>query len=118
MPNYSGEKDSWEFLRNRYCAEYIVVDAKNSSKYVKKTDILQIANYLKKDGAGLFGIIISRKGVNASSIHALREMWRYERKMIAILNDTDVEEMLLAKKNGTDPTKLILKKIEDFRLSI
>ena len=31
---------------------------------------------------------------------------------------TDVEEMLLAKKNNSDPAMLILKKIEDFRLSI
>lgn len=118
LPNYSRKNDSWEFLRNRYSADYIVVDAKNSGKYVKKEDVLQIANYLKKDGTGLFGIIFSRKGANASSEYAVREMWRYEGKMIVILNDTDVEEMLLAKKNGTDPAELILKKIEDFRLSI
>lgn len=95
-----------------------MIDAKNSSKYVTKSDVLQIANYLKKDGTGLFGIIISRNGVNTASEYAIREVWRYEGKMIVILNDTDVEEMLLAKKNNSDPAMLILKKIEDFRLSI
>ena len=118
MPNYSRKNDCWEFLRNRYRADYVVIDAKNSNNYVRKADILQIANYLKKDGTGLFGIIFSRKGVNNSSEYTLREMWLYEGKMIVVLNDTDVEQMLLAKKDGEDPAKLILKKIEDFRLSI
>ena len=118
LPNYSRKNDNWEFLRNRYGADYVVVDAKNSSKYVKKEDVLQIANYLKQGGTGLFGIIFSRKGTNPSSEYAVREMWLYEGKMIVVLNDTDVEAMLLAKKNGTDPADLILKKIEDFRLSI
>ena len=118
LPNYSRNNDNWEFLRNRYGADYVVVDAKNSSKYVKKEDVLQIANYLKKGGTGLFGIIFSRKGTNPLSEYTVREMWLYEGKMIVVLNDTDVEAMLLAKKNGTDPAELILKKIEDFRLSI
>ena len=118
LPNYSRNNDNWQFLRNRYGADYVVVDAKNSKKYVKKEDVLQIANYLKKGGTGLFGIIFSRKGTNPASEYAVREMWLYEGKMIVVLNDTDVEAMLLAKKNGTDPAELILKKIEDFRLSI
>lgn len=118
LPNYSRKNDNWEFLRNRYSADYVVVDAKNSGKYVKKEDILQIANYLKKGGTGLFGIIFSRKGTNSSSEYAVREMWLYEGKMIVTLNDTDIETMLLAKKNGADPAELILKKIEDFRLTI
>ncbi len=47
MPNYCQE-DFWQFMRQNYCADYIVIDAKNSARGVKKQDILQIANYLKK----------------------------------------------------------------------
>ncbi len=118
LPNYSKENDIWEFLRDRYHADYIVVDAKNSGACITKQDVLQIANYLKKDGTGLFGIIIARKGFNSGSAYAVREMWLYEHKMIVVLNDDDIEQMLLARKNGGDPAELILKKIEDFRLSI
>ena len=118
LANYSKENDAWEFLRDRYCADYVVVDAKNSKKCISKDDVLQIANYLKKEGTGLFGLIIARKGMNASSENALREMWIYQQKMIVVLNDVDIEQMILDKKNGDDPAKLILKKIEDFRLLI
>ena len=118
LPNYSRENDIWEFLRNRYSADFIVVDAKNSGKYISKEDILQIANYLKKDGAGLFGIIIARKGTNDSSEDALRDAWIHQQKMIVVLNDDDIEQMILSKKNGGDPARLILDKIQDFRLLI
>ncbi len=118
LANYSREKDTWEFLRDRYDADYIVVDAKNSGKCITKQDVLQIANYLKRNGTGLFGIIIARKGTNSTSDYAIREMWLYEHKMIVVLNDDDLEQMILARKNGADPAELILKKIEYFRLSI
>ena len=80
--------------------------------------MLQIANYLKQKGTGLFGLIIARKGTNNSSENTLRDVWIHDQKMIIVLNDVDVEQMILDKKNGEDPAKLILKKIEDFRLSI
>lgn len=38
--------------------------------------------------------------------------------MIIILDDNDVEQMLIEKKNGGNPEKLIRQKIEDFRLLI
>ena len=77
-----------------------------------------MGNYLIPDGAGAFGIIISRRGSGSSSDIAIREMWLYHRKMIVVLDDNDIEQMLLDRKNGNDPAELIRKKIEDFRLSI
>jgi len=38
--------------------------------------------------------------------------------MVVVLNDDDIEQMLLEKKNGNDPVKIIRKKVEDFRLAI
>lgn len=63
LPNYS-EEGFWAFLQKQYAAYYIVVDAKNNLREVKKENILQITNYLKKQGAGLFGIIICRNQEN------------------------------------------------------
>ena len=66
----------------------------------------------------MFGIIIARKGTNSASENALRDMWIYQQKMIVVLNDTDIEQMILIRKDGEDPARLILKKIEEFRLAI
>lgn len=116
--NATYENSIWRFFRDRYDAEYIVVDAKNSDKPVTKQDILQMSHYLKEKGAGRFGIIISRKGLGKSSLIALREMWIHEEKMIVVLDDNDVETMLIAMRSKNDPAVILRQKVAELRLSI
>lgn len=118
MPNYT-EAGFWSFLRQKYEADYIVIDAKNYTQKVKKSEVLQIANYLKVHGAGLFGIIISRKGGDAAGCeHTLREQWLVHRKLILVLDDDDIKMMLLAKSDGRPAEDILGQKIEQFRLSM
>jgi hypothetical protein len=118
VPNYT-EKGFWSFLREKYEADYIVIDAKNYTRKVKKSEVLQVANYLKSHGAGLFGLIISRKGGDASGCeHTLREQWLIHRKLILVLDDDDVKAMLVAKSDGRQAEEILAQKIERFRLSM
>ncbi|MCI9553629.1 MAG: hypothetical protein HFE94_08870 [Acutalibacter sp.] len=117
IPNYA-DCGYWPYLRDRYKAEFIVVDAKNSAKKFEKDDILQVAHYLKEKGAGLFALIFSRCGVAESGENHLRDIWQNENKMILILDDSDVEQMLLSKQGGNDPCQLIIEKIQEFRLRV
>ena len=117
MPNYSAN-GFWKFVREKYCADFIVIDAKNSAQGIKKQDILQVSNYLKQHGTGLFGIIIARKYNEKRMYEMLSQIWQLENKMIIIINDNDIEQMLIEKMNGGEPEKLIREKIEDFRLLI
>ncbi|MCM1193742.1 MAG: hypothetical protein NC123_17935 [Butyrivibrio sp.] len=77
-----------------------------------------MANYLKESGAGLFGMIITRNGANDSAIYTQREVWAIYKKMIIILQDNDIEQMLLEKFADGEPTNIVRQKIEDFRLSV
>ena len=38
--------------------------------------------------------------------------------MIVVLDDNDIEQMLLDKRTGEDPTRILMQKIVDFRLSV
>jgi len=38
--------------------------------------------------------------------------------MIVILSDNDVEQMLLGKQRGNDPSRIIIEKIQEFRQKI
>lgn len=118
LPNYADTNCIWRYFREMYDAVFIVFDAKNSAKSISKQDVLQMSQYLKRDGTGGFGIIISRKGIDRSSQISLREMWVHEHKMIVVLDDNDVKTMINNRKDGNDPAILIRKKIEDLRLSI
>jgi hypothetical protein len=116
LPNYSID-GLFGFLHSRYRAEFIVADAKNYKDLVKKTEVLQMANYLSAHGSGLLGWIITRNGVAHGGVQTIREQWMMHQKMIIILNDDDLVQMIALKEAGNDPGILIRQKIEDFRLS-
>jgi hypothetical protein len=117
LRNYA-ETGFWAHVRNRYLADFIVVDAKNYTKKVTKKEVLQIANYLKIHGAGLFGIIISRNGGNTGCYYTCREVWAMDKKLIVVLNDEDIINMIIAKAANSKPEEIVRQKIEEFRLSM
>jgi hypothetical protein len=115
LANYV-EADFWGFMRNHYAAHFVVVDAKNYARDVKKTDVLQISNYLSDHGAGLFGMVFTRQGIARSAEITRREQWAFHRKLILLLTDTDLLQMLAAKKAGDRPEHVLRQQIESFRL--
>ena len=117
LPNYA-ESGFWHFLRTTYQADYIVVDAKNYKNDVGKKEALQIANYLKPHGAGLFGMIFCRDSIDNSCECTLKEQWTIHRKLIIVVSDSDIKQMLLNKSSNGPPEEIIKQKIEDFRLSM
>ena len=117
FPNYV-DHGFWSFLRQAYKADYIVIDAKNYKKAIGKRDVLQIANYLKPRGAGMFAVIASREGAGPAGLSTIREQWMGNGKMIVSLQDENVEEMLMGASTGGDATKVIGQLVEEFRLSM
>ncbi len=108
----------WAHIRNLYSAHYIVVDAKNYTECLEKRPVLDIAHYLKTYGCGLFGILVSRKGPSDAALHAIREHWIGEQKMVVVLSDSDVIEMLRMRRDGGRPEEIIRQKIGEFRMKL
>lgn len=108
----------WKILRNIYKADYVVIDAKNYSTCIDKHAVLEIAHYLKAYGCGLFGIILTRYGSDESAKHAIKEQWISGNKLIIVLNDIDLFDMLKMKSIGKNPEEVIRLKIADFRMSL
>lgn len=117
LRNYS-DKGFWKYLRDRYAADFIVVDAKNYTKEVKKNEVLQISNYLKEHGTGLFAMIVSRIGEKKGAYMTRRDKWMLDNKLVIVLTDNDIEQMILAKASSNDPEEIIKQRIEEFRLKI
>lgn len=117
LPNYA-EEGFWSFVRNRYAADFIVVDAKNYTEQIGKSEALQVLNYLKLHGAGHLGLIVTRKGADNACMAVIREQWTIGGKIIVVLSDEHVERMLRAKEACGPPEDVIRQLIEDFRLSM
>jgi len=116
FPNYASS-GFWEFVRVKYGADHLVVDAKNNAIPLKKDAVLQLANYLNDWGCGRLGILSTRTGASRSAVETIREQWIMHRKMILVLDDGDVAQILELKRTEGNPDDLIRQKIEDFRLS-
>lgn len=112
------ESGFWANIRNRYSADFILVEAKNYTKKVTKNEVLQTAHYLKTHGVGLFGIIISRNGGNTGCYLTCREIWAMDKKLIIVLNDDDIINMIMSKSSSNSPHEIIRQKIEEFRLNM
>lgn len=117
LPNYA-ESGFWAYMRQRYAADFIVADAKNFTDDIGKGEALQILNYLKADGAGLFGLLITRKGLSEACQHALADHWTRHGKMVICLSDNDVHQMLRLKEANESPEAVIRQGIEGFRLGL
>ncbi|ANK91520.1 MULTISPECIES: HNH endonuclease [unclassified Rhizobium] len=117
FPNYA-EGGFWRYLRDRYAADYIVVDAKNHATQIKKESVNQIGNYLKEAGVGKLGIIVCRYGPSKGANVTVREKWLLDGKLIIFVTNEDLEQMLLAKAAQGDPTRILTDIIQRFRLSI
>jgi HJR/Mrr/RecB family endonuclease len=114
----SSEHEFWNIIRNIYNGFYIVVDAKNYAKALNKKPVIELSHYLKPYGCGMFGILTSRKGGGESALHAAKEQWIGNQKMIVILSDEDMYEMLKIKSSGGKSEEIIRKRIADFRMSL
>jgi hypothetical protein len=117
LPNYA-ESGFWAYLRMRYAADFVVADAKNYTDEIGKNEALSLLHYLKEDGAGLFGILMTRKGASEACRHALANHWIRHGKMVICLSDEDVLQMLRLKEAGDTPETVIRQTIETFRLSL
>jgi len=71
-PNYA-KKGFWLYVREKYWADHVVIDAKNYTSQVSKDQVLQLANYLSTHGLGRFGILATRNGASKSSQLVRRE---------------------------------------------
>jgi len=63
-------------------------------------------------------LIIPRSGISQGALYTLREVWAIDKKIIIVLQDNDIEQMLLEKISKREPENVIRQKIEDFRLSL
>ena len=114
----STEYPFWKSIRDLYRGYYIVVDAKNYSKPISKQPVIDVAHYLKPYGCGMFAVLITRKGANKSAIHAIKEQWIGNNKMIIVLDDNDMLEMLNLKQTNDKPEEIIRMKLADFRMGL
>lgn len=108
----------WARMRETYSAHFVVADAKNYARPISKRPVLEVAHYLKDYGAGNFALVMARFGAGPAGMHAIREQWISQRKLILPISDEDVVEMIRLRSTGGTAEELLRARIRAFRLSL
>jgi hypothetical protein len=113
FPNHVSD-GFWNEIRNEYRGSYIVVEAKNKEKPNQK-DVLQVADYLNEKQVGLLGILVSRK-LSKSALEKRRKYYSNDHKMIVLLDDNDITEMILNKSDNKKAEDILAQRIDSYRI--
>lgn len=117
IPNRSAEP-FWNEVRMDYDSRNIVFEFKNYDDLIGKNQLLQISNYLKKRTYGRFGVVFCRKGLSENGVIEQRELLRDDDKLIIVLSDDDVMELVKQKGLGQKPETFLERLKTELELSI
>jgi 7-cyano-7-deazaguanine synthase in queuosine biosynthesis len=121
----------WADARREYDAVGVVFDAKNYQNEITGDTVRGFSSkYLKKHGVGRLGVIVARKVPPdtlaaastqdrvSSAVKVQKDQWSDDQKMVVLLGEEDLIQMLKMKANGQDPTNLIRDRIFTLRSRI
>jgi hypothetical protein len=110
--------DFWRFLLDHLHSRYVLFEFKNYTGRIKQGQILTTEKYLLERGLRRVAIIISRAGAEADAIKMAQGAMREQGKLMLIIDDREVCEMLHMKERGEDPTDRLFEIADNFLLAL
>lgn len=112
------DAEFWRFVVQEVNSRYILFEFKNYALPIKQGQVLTTEKYLLERGLRRVAIILSRKGASESAIKMTQGAMREHGKLILVLDDDQVCQMLHMKQRGEDPTDLLFELADDFLLGL
>jgi hypothetical protein len=97
---------------------YVVFECKNYAAQIKQGQILTTEKYLLEKGLRCVAIVFTRKGARRDAIAMAQGAMRDQGKLILIVDDEKVCQMLHMKEEGNDPSDLLFDIADSFLLAL
>jgi hypothetical protein len=110
--------DFWRFVDSQLASSYVLFEFKNYNAPIKQGQVLTTEKYLLTLALRRLGIILSRKGADKSAQMTVAGAMREAGKMMLILDDDYVCELLHAKDRGDDPSDYLFQLTDDFLMAL
>ena len=104
----------WDNLRNECRTRFAVAEFKNYTHTPGQKEVESIQQYLFTKAMRSFGILCSRLPASESALKARRRAWLEFEKLIVLLADEDLKEILQAKALGDDPCDILDAQLNEF----
>ncbi|HDS1827721.1 TPA: restriction endonuclease [Stenotrophomonas maltophilia] len=108
----------WQFVIDHLGSRYILFEFKNYSGRIKQGQILTTEKYLLERGLRRVAIIMTRVGADDHAIKMTQGAMREHGKLILIVDDEKVCEMLHMKERGEDPTDCLFEVADNFLMAL
>lgn len=104
----------WDSIKAECRTRFLVAEFKNSCSAPTQRDVESLQQYLFAGALRSFGCLCSRKKASESAVLARRRAWSESMKLIVLLTDDDLSEMLEMKVASERPAELIDAQVDDF----
>jgi Restriction endonuclease len=104
----------WSLIRSEYNTRFVVAEFKNYTDPIGQKEVESVAQYLWHKAQRNFGIIVTRVQPSGSALAQRRRKWLEENKMIVVLTDDDLAEMLQLFQAKRNPFNVIDAHLEEF----
>lgn len=108
----------WKFVIDHLNSRYVLFEFKNYASKIKQGQILTTEKYLLERGLRRVAIILTRKGADTHAIAMTQGAMREHGKLMLIVNDEKLCDMLHKKERGEDPTDSLFELADDFLLKL
>jgi hypothetical protein len=96
----------------------VLFEFKNYTGRIKQGQILTTEKYLLEKGLRRVAIIVTRAGAHKDAITMTQGAMRENGKLMLIIDDAKMGNMLVMKERGEDPTDLLFDLTDEFLLSL
>jgi hypothetical protein len=110
--------DFWRFILDHLHSRYVLFEFKNYTGKIKQGQILTTEKYLLERGLRRVAIVISRAGAEDDAIKMTQGPMREQGKLMLIIDDDRLCEMLHMKERGDDPTDCLFEIADNFLLTL
>lgn len=111
--------DFFKTVENFFNTKYLIFEFKNYTENISEDEILNTAKYLYEKALRKVAIIFTRKGMDKGAKKAIRALCREQGKVILILEDKDINNMIkLWGSNEASPAIILQEKLNDFLIHL
>lgn len=105
-------------IENYFSSKYIIFEFKNYIKEITQKEVYTTEKYLYKTALRTVAILLTRNGVDKNGIKAIKGTLRENGKLIIVLDDSDIKQMIYAKEHGEDYIEILINKLDKMLVSL
>jgi Holliday junction resolvase-like predicted endonuclease len=108
----------WDGVKSDCRTRFTVAEFKNHTSGPSQKEVESLQQYLFKKAMRMFGLLCARLPPTDSALKARRRSWLEFDKLIVILSDDELIDMLRIRGSDSDPTDVIDAQLDEFFLEL